>query len=208
MAHLFVLENSKRHILLYGQYQTAPHSSPCSVVYLLIQIHYISSTRSVGGNTFIKYLCLEHSERNDTYYEWIRIPDAIPSAFLFFDCPALPVFTTRAIRVPPKFPVRLSIHATFYDPDRPSETLPLGGFFAWTSVTLNTSSSALRLFPDPLWRGWICFRRYVSLWPAWFSVYTSPSGLPFRRNTWYGWLAKPYPARTFTLLDKRTYLAY
>ena len=128
MAHLFVLENSKRHILLYGQSLTAPLSSSCSVVYLLIQIHYISSTRSVGGNTFIKYLCLEHSERNDTYYEWIRIPDAIPSAFLFFDCPALPVFTTRAIRVPPKFPIHLSIHAMFYDPGRPSETLPIERF--------------------------------------------------------------------------------
>ena len=126
----------------------------------------------------------------------------MPLAFLFFDCPAYLLFQAGAIRVPPKFPVSLSIHATFSDPDRPSETLPLDGFFARTSVTLTTSSSVLYLFSDTLLRGSICFRRYGSLWPTWFSVYTSPSGLPFRRNTQYGWLARPYPARTFTLLDK------
>lgn len=40
------------------------------------------------------------------------------------------------------------MHATFSDPDRPSETLPLVGFFAWTSMPLNMSSSVLCLFPD------------------------------------------------------------
>jgi hypothetical protein len=50
MAHLFVLENSKRHILLCGQYLTAPLTSPCSVVYLLIQMHYITQGGALSLN--------------------------------------------------------------------------------------------------------------------------------------------------------------
>ncbi|MDJ0306528.1 hypothetical protein, partial [Dehalobacter sp.] len=40
-----------------------PLTSPCSVVYLLILLNYTT------GGTFIKFLCLEHSERNGTLYE-------------------------------------------------------------------------------------------------------------------------------------------
>ena len=38
-----------------------------------------------------------------------------------------------------------------------------------------------------------------SLWPICFPVYASSNGYPFQCNTWYGWLARPYPTGTFTL---------
>lgn len=57
MAHLFVLEDSKRHILVCGQQGAAPLTSPCSVVYLLIQIHYISYHRGRRGNSLSLNFC-------------------------------------------------------------------------------------------------------------------------------------------------------
>ena len=56
MAHLLVLEDSKRHILLCGQFETAPLTSPCSVVYLLIQIHYNNFNRG-GENSLSLNFC-------------------------------------------------------------------------------------------------------------------------------------------------------
>ena len=56
-------------------------------MYLLIQIYFIQL--EVLGNTFIKFLCLERSERNDTFDEQIfnalveKIEILTPAHFVF-----------------------------------------------------------------------------------------------------------------------------
>lgn len=76
------------------------------------------------------------------------------------------------------------------------------GCFAWTSTALQASSTRIRYFrSDTNTSG-----PRQPLWPIQFSVYASPIlfaanniQLRQRRNTRYGWPAKPYPTRTFTL---------
>jgi hypothetical protein len=97
----------------------------------------------------------------------------------------------------PKFLILLSIHATFSDPGRPSGILPFVDSSVLASVTLNMSPSAF----FALTRLNVLQDIRLSLWPIWFSVYASPYCCQFRSNTRYGWLARPYPARTFTLQE-------
>lgn len=60
------------------------------------------------------------------YYELIRTPICIGRPLFRLDRPTCSF--SRSNRIPPKFLILLSIHATFSDPDRPSETLPIDRF--------------------------------------------------------------------------------
>ena len=82
MAHLFVLENSKRHIFLCGQ-GAKPYTTHLPV--LCSVSAYPNKLYHSGGETFIKFLCLEHSERNGAFYEE-KNPDnffVFPDAFIY-----------------------------------------------------------------------------------------------------------------------------